>query len=92
MSSSKLTLGSIALVLATGTPAFAQDGMMSAGGMQPASMKMTKSQMASMNRCKKMSHPMMTKNRTCMKMMKMHPDMMSEGGMMSDDKMDKKHQ
>ncbi|GHH25569.1 hypothetical protein GCM10008023_39030 [Sphingomonas glacialis] len=87
----KLALGSIALVLATGAPAFAQNGMMSSGGMQPAGMKITKSQMASMNRCKKMSHHMMTKNRTCMKMMRMHPDMISEDGIMNDGKMDKKH-
>lgn len=86
----KLTLGSIALVLATGTPAFAQNSMMGSGGMQPGGMKMTKSQMASMNRCKKMSHHMMMKNRTCMKMMKMHPEMMRGGDMMNDGSMDKK--
>ena len=91
MISTKLILGSIALVLATGAPAFAQNGMMASGGMHPSGMKMTKTQMASINRCKKMSHRMMMKSRTCMKMMKMHPDMMRGGGMMNDGAMGKKH-
>lgn len=91
MISTKLILGFIALALAAGAPAFAQNGMMGSAGMHPGGMKMTKAQMASMNRCKKMSHHMMMKNRTCMKMMKMHPDMMHGGGMMDDGAMGKKH-
>ena len=37
------------------------------------------------------SRHLMTKNRTCMKMNKIQPDMMGDGGIINDRKMDKKH-
>jgi hypothetical protein len=63
-------------------PAFAQDAMAN-GAMGSAPMKMTPKEMKKMDSCKAMSHDMMMKNAGCMKLMKMHPDMMSGDNMMS---------
>ena len=58
--------------------ASAQTGAMSSGSMSTGAMsKMSKSDMKMMDKCKGMDHDMMMKNKTCAKMMKMHPDMMS---------------
>lgn len=80
MTRKTLILGAFILSLASGVPALAQmkDGAMM-GGDKP--MKMSKSQMKSMNKCKAMSQEMMMKNKRCMSMMKMHHDMMSSGKM-----------
>lgn len=76
-------VGTFLIATAAATPGIAQmqNGSMMAGhekGMMSSSgdMKMTKSQMASMKRCNAMSHSMMMKNKKCVAMMKMHPDMM----------------
>ena len=53
-------------------PAYAQ--MAADKAMKP--MKMSMAQKKTMNKCNAMSHDMMMKNKSCMKMMKMHPDMM----------------
>ena len=61
--------------------AFAQT--MSTGSMSTGDMsKMSSADMKKMKSCQGMSHDMMMKNKGCMKMMKMHPDMMK-----SDDSM-----
>ena len=52
--------------------------------------KMSAKHMKKMRSCKAMDHDMMMKNRGCMKMMKMHPDMMKDDGMMKKDDMMKK--
>ncbi len=76
-------LAASALSLALAAPALAQDAM-SSGAMSSGSSKpMSAMQMKKMTKCKAMSHDMMMKNSSCMKMMKMHPDMMSGDGMMS---------
>ena len=73
-----------AAMLAGAAPAFAQmsndammkkDGMMSSGSHMKMSMKDKKMTA----KCQGMSHDMMMKNAGCMKMMKMHPDMMKTG-------------
>ena len=59
-------------------PAYAQmakGDAMSSGHM----MKMSASQKRMMAKCTKMSHDKMMKNKSCMTMMKMHPDMMKGG-------------
>lgn len=77
------------------TPALAQmqpsgtqtDQSTSTGSMQAGSMgnsmmpKMSASQMRSMKKCQAMTSDMMAKNKSCTKMMKMHPEMMNSGGM-----------
>lgn len=93
MKGKTLILGALALALA-GAPAVAQtsrdtgmmtnstmsNGMMANDHMMSngKAMKMTKSQMASMKRCQAMGQARMMKNKTCMSMMKMHPDMMKK--------------
>jgi hypothetical protein len=64
-----LSLGAIAIL--SGTPALAQGGMKTKPmtGMSMADMKQ-------MNMCMGMSRDKMMKNTACMKMMKMHPEMM----------------
>lgn len=52
-----------------------KDGMMS----EDSKMKMSAADKKMMAKCKGMSHAMMMKNKGCMKMMKMHPDMMQGG-------------
>ena len=70
-----------ALSLAAAAPAIAQDAMMK-DNMAPTS-HMTMSQKRTMKKCGAMSHDMMMKNAGCMKMMKMHPEMMNGSDMMS---------
>ncbi len=93
MTGKTLILGTLALAL-VGVPAVAQtsrdtgmmtnstmsNGMMANDHMMSngKAMKMTKSQMASMKRCQAMSQARMMKNKTCMSMMKMHPEMMKK--------------
>ena len=50
-------------------------GAMSTGAM--SSSAMSKADMATLKHCQAMSHDAMMKNAKCMKMMKMHPDAMS---------------
>jgi hypothetical protein len=76
-------VGAFLIATAAATPDIAQmqNGSMMAGhekGMMSSSgdMEMTKAQMASMKRCNVMSHSMMMKNKKCVAMMKMHPNMM----------------
>ncbi len=84
MSPLKTTCLSVALLAFAGG-AYAQadhmnsskDNMSSSG-----SMHMSKSQMKMMHGCQAMSHDEMMKNSKCMKMMKMHPDMMKGDAMM----------
>ena len=71
-----------AAALGLGAPAFAQmqSGSMDKGAMSSGSdMKMSMADKKMMTKCQKMSHAMMMKNKGCMKMMKMHPDMMKSG-------------
>jgi hypothetical protein len=70
-----------ALSLATAAPVMAQDAMMKDNMASTAHMTMSQKHM--MKKCNAMSHDMMMKNAGCMKMMKMHPEMMSGDGMMS---------
>ena len=82
MKSIKIICSAALLAVAIGTPAYAQmasgsmqkDGMMSDSGM-----KMSMKDKKMMTKCQGMSHDMMMKNKSCMKMMKMHPDMMKGG-------------
>ena len=83
MKSIKLMCAAAMIAGAIGAPAFAQmsndsmkkDGMMSSDPHMKMSMKNKKM----MAKCNGMSHDMMMKNAGCMKMMKMHPDMMKDG-------------
>jgi hypothetical protein len=62
-------------------------GSMSTGGMSSgdamSTSKMSKADMATMKRCQAMSHDVMMKDSKCMKMMKMHPEMMNNSPPMS---------
>lgn len=88
MSPMKTAFASLAILAFAGA-AYAQTDTMSKGSMSSSenmssgSMHMSKSQMATMNKCKAMSHDAMMKSHSCMKMMKAHPDMM-KGSMSSD--------
>ena len=78
-----VTAATAAALLVT-MPAMAQmsngsmsSDQMSSGSMSSGSkMKMSMADKKMMAKCKGMSHDMMMKNKGCMKMMKMHPDMM----------------
>ena len=61
-----------------GTSGSMQSGSMGSSSMAP---KMGKMQMKQMQKCQAMSSDMMAKNKTCAKMMKMHPEMMNSSGM-----------
>ena len=80
MKSINLMLTAAMLTVAAGTPAVAQmsDGAMKKDAMMSSDskMKMSMADKKMMAKCNGMSHAMMMKNKTCMKMMKMHPDMM----------------
>lgn len=56
------------------TPGGAMGGSMTDGSMAPAH-PMTKAQMASMKKCQAMPSAKMMKNKACMKMQSMHPEM-----------------
>ena len=75
MTRKKLILGVCALAF-VGSPALAQ--MKSGSMMAGDDMKMSKTQMMAMKKCHGMSHRMMMKNKKCVSMMKMHPDMMKK--------------
>lgn len=63
--------------------AFADDAMMKKDAMAKP-MQMSKADMKKMKACKAMSADKMAKNKGCMKMSQMHPDMMkSDGAMMA---------
>lgn len=65
------------LAVTFGAPAYAQDAMKKDTMMSSGSpMKMSKADQRKMASCQAMSYAMMMKNKGCMKMMKMHPDMM----------------
>lgn len=66
-------LGLSLLALSAGG-VFAQDAAMKSDSMA----HMSKSQMKMMDKCKAMDHDMMMKNKSCMAMMKKHPDMMNK--------------
>ena len=86
MKANPILIAIAAAAFAAGSPALAQmqndsmskgamssdEGMMSGKKMSMADKKM-------MAKCNGMSHDMMMKNKGCMKMMKMHPDMMKGG-------------
>ena len=82
MKSIKLMCAAAMLAGAIGAPAFAQmsnDSMMKKDGMSGSHMKMSAADKKMMTKCSGMSHDMMMKDKGCMKMMKMHPDMMKTG-------------
>ena len=72
MNSIKLICAGAMLAGTMAAPAFAQ--MASDHAMKPTKMSMAQKRM--MTKCNAMSHEMMMKNKSCVKMMKMHPDMM----------------
>lgn len=75
------TIAAAAALLAA-APAFAQmssGDSMSSGSMKSGSMKMSAKDKKMMTKCQGMSNDMMMKNKSCMKMTKMHPGMMSNG-------------
>jgi hypothetical protein len=75
-------LGLALLAFAGGSAVAMPDGAMH---------KMSAKHMKKMKSCQAMDHDMMMKNKGCMKMMKMHPDMMKgDDGMMKKDDMMKK--
>ena len=76
-----------AMALGAATPALAQDAMMKDGAKPHGEMKMSDAEMKKMKACNAMSHEMMMKDSDCVKMMKMHPDMMKHDTMMKDDHM-----
>ncbi len=83
-----LTLVAIsAMSIAAATPALAQDAMMKGGMKSDKMMKMSDTDTKKMKMCQAMPHDKMMKNAGCMKMMKMHPDMMKGDAMMKSDKM-----
>lgn len=83
MNAIKIICAAALVSTALGAPAYAQmqsgamkkDAMMSSGG----NMKMSMKDKRMMTKCNAMSHDMMMKNKSCAKMMKMHPDMMKAG-------------
>jgi type IV secretory pathway TrbL component len=82
MNSIKLMCAAAMIAGALGAPAYAQmsnDSMMKKDGMMSSKMKMSASDKKMMTKCSGMSHDMMMKDKGCMKMMKMHPDMMKGG-------------
>ena len=70
-----------ALPFVVAAPAIAQDAMMK-DGMKAPMMKMSAAETKQMKSCNAMSHEKMMKNAGCVKMMKMHPDMMHHDDMM----------
>lgn len=75
-----MLIATAAAALAAGSPAVAQmqSDSMSSGKMMSGK-KMSAADKKMMTKCQGMSHDMMMKNKGCMKMMKMHPDMMKGG-------------
>lgn len=79
-------LGLAILTCGAGAATAQSDGAMAKSSMAAPS-HMSAHQMHMMKSCKSMSHDMMMKNKGCMKMMKAHPEMMSDG--MKNDSMGK---
>ena len=78
MNSIKSICAGVLLAGALAVPALAQ--MASEQPMKPMKpMKMSVADKRMMAKCNAMTHDMMMKNKTCMKIMKMHPDMMKGG-------------
>ena len=78
----KIICAAALLGAAVGAPAYAQmeSGSMKKDGMMSGDhMKMSMKDKKMMSKCQGMDHGMMMKNKSCMKMMKMHPDMMKGG-------------
>ncbi len=65
---------------ALSVPAVAQ---MTKDSMSADSMKMSKSEMKTMQSCQKMGHDAMMKSKKCSIIMKAHPDMMKNDDMMT---------
>ena len=87
-----LTLVAIsAMSMAIAAPALAQDAMMKDGMKSDKMMKMSAADTNKMKMCQAMPHDRMMKNAGCMKMQKMHPDMMKGDAMMKDGKMTPGH-
>jgi len=78
------------LLASSGGVVFAQSGAMSSDSSMDKPMTASKSDMMKMDKCKSMDHDMMMKDHTCMKMMKMHPDMMKSGQAMDNGMMQPK--
>ena len=72
-----MIVGALVTALAATAPLTAQ--MKSGDQMKSGEMKMSKSEMAAMNKCKAMSHDAMMKNKKCAAMMKKESDMMAHG-------------
>ena len=89
MKATRILIAAALAAFAAGTPALAQmqsdsmkkGEMSSDNGMMSSDkgMKMSAADKKMMAKCNGMSHDMMMKNKGCMKMMKMHPDMMKGG-------------
>ena len=75
-----MAMGMAAIMLSSGA-AYAQDSMASKDGMMSKGGMMSKHDTMMMKKCQGMDHDMMMKNKSCKKMMKMHPDMMNSGMM-----------
>ncbi len=71
-----------AMSFAIAAPAFAQDAMMKDGMHNGAMPHMSAADTRRMNRCNAMPHDRMMRDRTCMRMMRAHPDMMHHDNMM----------
>jgi uncharacterized protein involved in copper resistance len=79
MKTIRMLCAAAALGLVAGAPAYAQmsnDSMSKGSMMSGDKMKMSASDKKKMTKCQGMDHDMMMKDKGCMKMMKMHPDMM----------------
>lgn len=78
-----------AMSIAAAAPALAADPMMKKDNMSSGSMmQMSAADTKKMKMCNAMPHDKMMKNAGCVKMMKMHPDMMKhDDGMMKHDSM-----
>lgn len=72
MNSIKMICAAALLAGSIAAPAYAQ--MADSSAMKPMKMSMADKKM--MTKCKAMTNAMMKKSKSCMKMMKMHPDMM----------------
>jgi len=70
-----------AMSIAAATPALAQDAMMKGGMKSDKMMKMSAADTKKMKMCQAMPHDKMMKNAGCMKMSRMHPDMMKSDPM-----------
>jgi hypothetical protein len=71
----------LSLIAFTSGGALAQDNMMKQDNMAKP-MHMSTHDTMMMKKCQGMDHDMMMKNKSCKKMMKMHPDMMKDDSMM----------